>query len=172
MISLESKICRLRALEPSDIELLYLWENDPEVWRVSGSVAPLSRERIAQFIAEQSYDLYATRQMRLIVEAEGVAVGTLDIFDFDPYNLRFGIGILIYAAEHRRRGYARAAIEQLKEYGRESLGIHQIWAEVAADNVASIALFEECGFEVCGRHREWLRRGEEFIDQLDYQLLL
>lgn len=171
-MSNEQPILRLRAMEPSDVELLYAWENDRSVWRVSGTMAPLSRERIAQFIAEQSYDLYATRQMRLIIEVEGVAVGSADIFEFDPYNLRFGIGILIYAAEHRRRGYARAAIEQLKEYGRESLGIHQIWAEVAADNVASIALFEECGFEVSGRHREWLRRGEEFIDQLDYQLLL
>lgn len=171
-MSNEQPILRLRAMEPSDVELLYAWENDRSVWRVSGTMTPLSRERIAQFIAEQSYDLYATRQMRLIIEVEGVAVGSADIFEFDPYNLRFGIGILIYAAEHRRRGYARAAIEQLKEYGRESLGIHQIWAEVAADNVASIALFEECGFEVCGRHREWLRRGEEFIDQLDYQLLL
>lgn len=171
-MSNEQPILRLRAMEPSDVELLYAWENDRSVWRVSGTMAPLSRERIAQFIAEQSYDLYATRQMRLIIEVEGVAVGSADIFEFDPYNLRFGIGILIYAAEHRRRGYARAAIEQLKEYGRESLGIHQIWAEVAADNVASVALFEECGFEVCGRHREWLRRGEEFIDQLDYQLLL
>lgn len=171
-MSNEQPILRLRAMEPSDVELLYAWENDRSVWRVSGTMAPLSRERIAQFIAEQSYDLYATRQMRLIIEVEGVAVGSADIFEFDPYNLRFGIGILIYAAEHRRCGYARAAIEQLKEYGRESLGIHQIWAEIAADNVASIALFEECGFEVCGRHREWLRRGEEFIDQLDYQLLL
>lgn len=171
-MSNEQPILRLRAMEPSDVELLYAWENDRSVWRVSGTMTPLSRERIAQFIAEQSYDLYATRQMRLIIEVEGVAVGSADIFEFDPYNLRFGIGILIYASEHRRRGYARAAIEQLKEYGRESLGIHQIWAEVAADNAASIALFEECGFEVCGRHREWLRRGEEFIDQLDYQLLL
>ena len=49
--------CRLRALEPSDIELIYLWENDPEVWRVGGTTAPLSYQRIAQFVEEQNYDL-------------------------------------------------------------------------------------------------------------------
>ena len=43
---------------------MYLWENDPEVWRVGGATAPLSLERIAQFVEEQSYDLYATKQMR------------------------------------------------------------------------------------------------------------
>ena len=164
--------CRLRALEPSDVELLYLWENDPEVWRVGGTTSPLSYQRIAQFVEEQSYDLYATRQMRLVVECEGIAVGTLDIFDFDPQHLRFGIGILIYAPEARRKGYARAAIEAVKTYARDTLVLRQIWASVAADNEASIALFEGCGFELCGRRRAWLRRHDGYTDQLEYQFIL
>ena len=164
--------CRLRALEPSDVELLYLWENDPEVWRVGGTTSPLSYQRIAQFVEEQSYDLYATKQMRLVVECEGIAVGTLDIFDFDPQHLRFGIGILIYAPEARRKGYARAAIEAVKTYARDTLALRQIWASVAADNEASIALFEGCGFELCGRRRAWLRRHDGYTDQLEYQFIL
>ena len=164
--------CRLRALEPSDVELLYLWENDPEVWRVGGTTSPLSYQRIAQFVDEQSYDLYTTKQMRLVVECEGIAVGTLDIFDFDPQHLRFGIGILIYAPEARRKGYARAAIEAVKAYARDTLVLRQIWASVAADNEASIALFEGCGFELCGRRRAWLRRHDGYTDQLEYQFIL
>ena len=164
--------CRLRALEPSDIEPMYLWENDPEVWRVGGTTSPLSLERIAQFVEEQSYDLYATKQMRLIIEAEGIAVGTIDIVDFDPQHLRFGIGILVYAPEARRKGYARAAIEAVKRYARETLALKQIWASVAEDNEASIALFEDCGFELCGRRKAWLRRHDGYIDQLEYQCIL
>ena len=162
----------MRALEPSDVELLYLWENDPEVWRVGGTTSPLSYQRIAQFVEEQSYDLYTTRQMRLVIECEGIAVGTLDIFDFDPQHLRFGIGILIYAPEARRKGYARAAIEAVKTYARDTLVLRQIWASVAADNEASIALFEGCGFELCGRRRAWLRRHDGYTDQLEYQFIL
>ena len=161
--------CRLRALEPADVDLLYLWENDPEVWRVGGTTSPLSYERIAQFVEEQNYDLYATRQMRLVVECEGVAIGTLDIVDFDPQHLRFGIGILIYAAEARRKGYARAAIEAVKRYARETLALKQIWASIAADNEASIALFEGCGFTLCGTRKSWLRRHDGYVDQLEYQ---
>ena len=164
--------CRLRALEPSDVELLYVWENDPEVWRVGGTTSPLSYQRIAQFVEEQSYDLYTTKQMRLVVECEGIAVGTLDIFDFDPQHLRFGIGILIYAPEARRKGYARAAIEAVKTYARDTLVLRQIWASVAADNEASIALFEGCGFELCGRRRAWLRRHDGYTDQLESQFIL
>lgn len=164
--------CRLRAIEPGDIDKIYLWENDPEVWRVSGTTAPLSLQRIAQFIEEQNYDLYATRQMRLVIECDGTAVGTLDIVDFDPQHLRFGIGILIYAPEARRRGYATAAIEAVKRYARETLVLKQIWASIAADNRASIALFEDCGFTHCGTRKSWLRRYDRYIDQLEYQCLL
>ena len=159
-------------MEPSDIEPMYLWENDPEVWRVGGTTAPLSMERIAQFVEEQSYALYATKQMRLIIECEGIAVGTLDIVDFDPQHLRFGIGILIYAPEARGKGYAHAAIEAVKTYARETLVLKQIWASVAADNRASIALFEGCGFELCGRRKAWLRRHDSYTDQLEYQCIL
>ena len=170
MFSIDGAKCRLRALEPSDVELLYLWENDPEVWRVSGTLAPLSLERIARFVEEQSYEILATRQMRLIVEVEGVAVGSVDIYEYDPINRRFGLGILIYA-ERRRQGYARAAIEAVGRYGVETLGIKQMWASIAEDNEASILLFESCGFAQCGRRRAWLRRPSGFVDQLEYQLI-
>ena len=162
---------RLRALEPSDLELLYLWENDPEVWRASGTLSPISRERLARFIEEQNYDLYATRQMRLIIEAEGVIVGSIDIFDFDPQHRRFGIGILIYQESDRRKGYAKEAIETVVEYGRNTLNLKQIWANIAADNIASIALFESCGFSKCAHRKEWINRGGEFIDEVEYQLI-
>lgn len=159
-------------MEPSDIETMYIWENDPEVWRVGGTTSPVSLERLARFVAEQDYDIYASRQTRLVIEAEGIAVGSVDILDFDPQHLRFGIGILIYAPEHRRQGYAHAAIETIKRYARETLMLRQIWASVAADNSASIALFEVCAFEVCGRRKAWLRRPEGYVDQLELQCLL
>ena len=172
MICLDAKICRLRALESADVDLLYIWENDVEVWRVSGTMAPLSYERIARFVQEQDYDLNTTHQMRLMVEVEGRAVGTVDIFDYDPQHQRLGIGVLIYADEDRRRGYARSAIEAIADYARNVLGLRQIWAQIATDNHASISLFESLGFERCGTRRDWLRRGTNYIDLHDYQLLL
>lgn len=172
MLRLDAGRCRLRALEPCDVELLYLWENDPQVWRVSGTAQPLSRERIARYVEEQSYDIYATRQMRLVVEVEGVAVGTVDILEFDPQHLRLGVGVLIYSADDRRKGYARAALSAVADYARKTLGVHQLWASVAADNAPSVALFEGLGYERCGVRRDWLRRGGGYVDVYDYQIIL
>lgn len=168
---MEARNIRLRALEPADLELLYLWENDPEIWRVSETIAPMSRERLAALIRDQVYDLYATRQMRLMIDVDDVAVGCVDLFNFEPLHRRFGVGILIYAEEHRRKGYAREVIEQVKSYARNTLDLKQIWVNIDEDNPASIALFESCGFVLSARRKEWINRAGRFIDELEYQYI-
>ncbi len=162
---------RLRALEPSDLELLYLWENDPEVWRVSETIAPISRDRLAKLIEDQVYDIYASRQMRLMIDVDNVSVGCVDLFNFEPLHRRFGLGILIYASEDRRKGCASRVIEQVKEYARNTLDLKQIWVNIDEDNPASIALFESCGFTLSARRKEWINRGGKFIDELEYQYI-
>lgn len=162
---------RLRALEPSDLELLYLWENDPEVWRVSETIAPISRDRLAKLIRDQVYDIYASRQMRLMIDVDNVSVGCVDLFNFEPLHRRFGLGILIYASEDRRKGCASRVIEQVKEYARNTLDLKQIWVNIDEDNPASIALFESCGFTLSARRKEWINRGGKFIDELEYQYI-
>lgn len=70
MTSLEGRLTRLRAVEPADAELLYMWENDPAVWAVSGTTEPFSREQIERFISRQleGGDLLRTGQLRLMIE--------------------------------------------------------------------------------------------------------
>ena len=94
---LKNHIIKLRALEPEDIDILYRWENDTDVWKVSNTIAPFSKYILRQFIENQKYDIYETKQLRLIIEALETQkpVGTIDLFDIDPYNLRAGVGILI-----------------------------------------------------------------------------
>lgn len=162
---------RLRALEPADLELLYLWENDPEIWRVSATIAPMSREVLSKLISDQKYDLYASRQMRLMIDVDNVSVGCVDLFNFEPLHRRFGVGILIYADEHRRRGYASRVIEQVKDYAHNILDLKQIWVNINEDNPASIALFESCGFVLSARRKEWINRAGKFIDELEYQYI-
>ncbi|MDR0955095.1 MAG: GNAT family N-acetyltransferase, partial [Rikenellaceae bacterium] len=94
MTLLTAENIRLRALEPQDVDLLYTWENDTAVWGVSQTLMPFSRHILGQFIAQQTQDIYQTRQMRLVIEAVEAErpVGVIDLFDFDPYHLRAGVG--------------------------------------------------------------------------------
>lgn len=168
--TIDAGICRLRAVEQSDVEAMYRWENDTEVWRVSGTTAPLSRDQLQRFVDEQRFDIYATRQLRLMIDnQEGRSIGTIDLFDFDPQMRRFGIGILIYEESDRRTGYASAAVDAVKRYGRQTLGIHQIWCTMEASNRASIALFRKAGFEECGRRRDWIWTPDGYRDEIIMQ---
>ena len=91
------------------------------------------------------------RQMRFIIENwERRAVGAIDLFDFEPYHQRAGIGILIHDIEDRNRGYAADAIEALTEYAVAGLGLKQLYANISEDNIYSIKLFEKSGFVKVG----------------------
>ena len=67
---LQGRIVALRAVEPRDVERLYEWENDVEIWAVSGTTEPFSRAQIEQFVERQlaGADLLRTGQLRLMID--------------------------------------------------------------------------------------------------------
>ncbi len=174
-MNIEGAICRLRALEPQDVDVLYSLENDTGLWRVSETMAPFSRHSLMRFIDEQQYDIYASRQQRFVIEADvdgaARAVGAIDLFDFDPQNLRAGVGVVI-SAEYRERGYAKDALNILEYYAKVVLHLHQLWCGIGADNNASIRLFQGAGFVECGRRREWILTADGAIDEILMQKIL
>ena len=171
-MNIEGNLCRLRALEPEDLDAMYGWENDTDSWRVSGTVAPFSRHVLSRLIDEQQFDIYATRQMRLVIESlDGSAVGAVDMFEFDPQNLRAGVGIIV-APPYRKQGFALDALQTLERYVRDVLRMHQLWCSIGADNEASIALFKKAGYAECGRRKEWWLTSTGAIDEVLMQKIL
>lgn len=173
MDKLEGKLVRLRALEPEDVDVLYKWENDTTIWRVSNTVAPFSKYVLRQFIEDQSRDIYETKQLRLIIESIETkqAVGAIDLFDLDPYNLRSGIGILIYEQNDQGRGYASEAITILTLYCFHILMLNQLWCNIPALHQRSLALFKSKGFTTIGLKKEWTRTTADWEDEYMLQLI-
>ncbi|MGV3503953.1 MAG: GNAT family N-acetyltransferase [Adhaeribacter sp.] len=166
---LKSDTLYLRALERSDLDFLFALENDVSVWRVSNTVAPYSREVLEQYLEQAALDIYATRQLRLVVcTPDHQAVGAIDLFDFDPLHLRAGIGILI-REPFRGQGLATRALQLLLAYGAQYLLLHQLYCSVAADNPASLALFRQAGFQQIGTRHHWLRTAQGWVDVIEMQ---
>lgn len=67
---LQGRIVSLRAVEPRDVDLLYGWENDVEIWAVSGTTEPFSRAQMERFVERQmeGADLLRTGQLRLMID--------------------------------------------------------------------------------------------------------
>jgi diamine N-acetyltransferase len=163
----------LRALEPDDLEFLYALENDPDIWGVSDTLAPVSRHVLHEYLEHASADFYVVRQLRLVVTTEisGPPVGVVDLFDFDPLHQRAGVGITILAKE-REKGYAKQALELLKKHARNALRLHQVYATVGVDNTASLSLFASAGFREVGTRQAWLRTPAGWLDAVEWQCLL
>lgn len=166
---IKNDIVQLRIAEPNDADLVYRWENDMEVWRDSETRVPYSMRQIESFLLNNN-DLVSEKQLRIIIEdaKNNTAVGCIDIYDYDEFNSRAGIGVLI-DKKYRGKGYAKNAIKLISDYCFNTLLLNQIYALVLASNLNSVLLFESLGFERCGVKKQWYKTSEGFIDQIEYQ---
>ncbi len=163
----------LRAIEPADIDLLYRWENDSSLWEISNTRMPFSKHLLEQYIQYSSRDIYEQKQLRLIIQnTENKPVGAVDLFDFDPYNQRAGIGILVHDPEDRRHGYAYDTLMGLENYVLETLGIRQLFACVSEENNSSIKLFQKAGYDLTGIKKKWLLTTRGWKDEWFFQKIL
>ncbi len=163
----------LRPLEPEDIELLYKWENDSTLWEYSNSKTPFSKHILRIYIENSFKDIYEAKQIRLIIQTKDKRpVGAIDLFDFDPYHQRAGVGILVYNNEDRGQGFAFDALKALGNYSYNVIGIRQLYANISADNKTSIALFKKAGFIEVGVKKDWLKTTKGWKDELLLQKIL
>jgi len=161
--------------EPADIDIIFRWENDTRIWHLGNTLAPFSKFAIEQFVLNTDNDIFASKQLRLMIDwhssgTDNVTVGSIDLFDFDPFHKRAGIGILI-DEPHRRQGFALEALNLLIDYGFKTLNIHQLYCNIEQDNEESIRLFTKAGFKACGVKKEWLFREGNWKDEMMFQLI-
>ena len=169
---LKNNHIQLRALEPNDLDMLYTWENNPEIWNVSQTLVPFSKFVLHKYLENQHLDIYTTKQLRLvIVDLKNTPVGLIDLFDFDPYNSRAGIGILIADKNNRGQGYSKYALKLFLEYAFNHLGLHQVFANVISDNKISIDLFSSLNFKKIGIKKDWIKKGKSFQDEILFQCI-
>lgn len=160
---------KLRALEPEDLDILYLIENNMEIWNVGVNNVPYSRYALLDYLSNASYDIYKDGQVRFVIEnEEGHVVGIADVYNFEPRHNRAEVGIVVLD-EYRRKGYACDAMTQLLSYAERVLHIYQLYAIVNVNNIPSQKLFANVGFELGGCMKDWLFDGHNYINACLYQ---
>ena len=116
----------LRAIEPEDLDLLYRIENDVKLWNVGATNVPYSRYTLHDYVANSSDDIYADRQVRMMVENEQhQVVGIADVVNFDPSNCRAEVGLIILN-DFRRQGFGSSTLEAVADYALQVLHLHQL----------------------------------------------
>lgn len=171
---MRSENLQLRALEPADIDLLFAWENNTDIWHLSNTITPLSRFALEQYVLNSGNDIFANKQLRLMIDLHQAdpirTIGCVDMFDFDPVNMRAGIGIMIIEPE-RGKGYAGESLDLILDYAFNLLRLHQLYCNVIVSNTTSLELFKKKQFNVIGVKKEWLRSDETWSDEYMLQLI-
>lgn len=163
----------LRALEPEDLELLYEWENNLSYWVISNTLTPFSKFTLKRYLKNSHKNIYETGQLRLMINhtADKMTIGTIDIFDFDPFHKRAGVGILIADENYRKKGYASMSLKCLADYCFKTLQLHQLYCNILGNNCESMELFKKQGFVQCGIKKEWINTSDGYFDEYMFQLI-
>ncbi len=172
MLTLKGENIYLRALEPEDLDFVVEVENTEEFWEVSSTRVPYSRYLIKKYIQNSHRDIFEVKQLRLMIcRTDDKKLGMIDVFDLEPRDRRAALGILIVNKEDREKGYATEVLSLISNYCFSHLGLHQIYANVTTDNLASIKLFEKNNFKKAGIKKDWVLIKGKFKDEILYQLI-
>lgn len=166
----QGKGIRLRAPEPEDLEVMLRFENSTDVWEMSNTTGPYSRFQLKQYIEQTQNDLFADRQLRLMIENEvRQVVGIIDVCYFDPLHNRGEVGIMV-DKEYRGRGIGSTALALLEDHCFRYLGIHQLFAYIAMENLPCRKLFAACGYKESAVLKDWMHTfGGGYTDVLVVQ---
>ena len=162
-----AKIIKLRKLEPSDLPFLYQWENDASVWADGANHNPLSQQDLRDYLASTTGDIYKDGQLRLIIcqndqTSNGLTLGCIDLFDFDPRNRRAALGMYI-APEYRGQGVGKEALRLLEEYAFGFLHLRVLYAVISTKNTACITLYRHAGYTESSVLPNWTLESDAVI---------
>lgn len=173
MLTLKGDKVYLRALEPEDLDFILEVENAEDFWEISATRVPYSRFLIKKYLQNSHRDIYDVKQLRLVIcnRDDDTPIGLIDVFDLEPKDRRAALGIIIVNEENRGKGYGAEVLSLISKYCFTHLGLHQLYANVTADNLTSIKLFEKSNYKSVGTKKDWVLVNGKFKDEILYQLI-
>ena len=131
----------------------------------------LEEDDITEYLSESnSYDSSVRTRIELLLVSYDQPVGFARIDSIRWTNRKASLTIYL-TPENRGRGYGKAALALLIDYGFNKLQFHRLEGEVYEYNLASIKLMDQFGFKLEGRLRQAKNHRGTYHDILVYGLL-
>ena len=143
---LKEKEISLRTLELTDLDFLLNLENDRTLWKVSGTTKSFSEKEISNYISHAKQDIAISEQFRFVIDMDGIAIGCIDLYEYNWIKQRAGVGIVILK-KFRRKGFAKQALKLLIDYAWHELMLKQLHTGIFYENKSSLSLFIAAGFQ-------------------------
>ena len=164
---------RLRALERDDLDSLFRWWNDPDLWELIGSRRRVSGHEELEAWFDGELEKTSPQEGRTFAmdDEEGHLLGTVWYGSFEMGDRQALVGLYIGPEEKRSCGYGTDALRTLLGYLFDELGLHKARLLVQKENAPAIAVYRKLGFADEGVLREHRYYGGKFHDFLTMGLL-
>lgn len=158
--------CVLRPLEPSDLEALYRYKNDPSVAVLLGgfsngySLADL-RDWLEYHRQRKDEVLWAIAHTD-----DNQCIGHVGLYQID-HRIRIAeFAIMIGARAAWGQGVGRACTQFALDYGFQQLNLNRIHLSVLASNERAVRLYRSLGFREEGCLRQAQFKNNQYVDVL------
>ncbi|MBU0743543.1 GNAT family N-acetyltransferase [bacterium] len=172
-LELEARTIVLRRMRPEDAEALYAYRSLPEVSRYQDWL-PASVDEAHELAGAQAGLEPGTPgtwfQFIICRREDGEMVGDCGIRFADQQHRSPELGIALHP-DHRRRGYATAAIQLVIDYLFAELGAHRVAARTDPRNLPAIAVMNRLGLRQEGHFRKSHWQRGEWVDDVSFAML-
>lgn len=153
VLAFEASGVRLRPLAAEDLTVTLAWRNrdDARKWFKTDDLISLEQHR-------GWFERYLLKgdDLVLIVEADGVAVGQVAVYDINQEAGTAEVGRFLVAPEAARKGYLFAACSALVDCCQRELRLRRIYLEVFEHNQRAIRIYHAIGFVETSRENSLL----------------
>lgn len=162
-MNIHGKKVVLRAVEPSDCQMVKEMFNDPEMEKlVVGWSYPISSYAQQKWFENHYND---QNNFRFVIEnKEGEAVGIATLINIDWKNRRATHGLKLAKGENRAKGIGTDVVMAIMRYAFDELGLHRLDGSWLLDNDASRRLFAKCGWTTEGVRKEFIYKNGKYSD--------
>jgi RimJ/RimL family protein N-acetyltransferase len=151
---LSGKKVNLRAVEPSDYELIWRWMNDAETMLYWGR--PGNTVSLAEVARQEESQAARGNSRKYIVETkDATRIGIIDYYDLDWQARSAWVSILIGENAYWGGGFGTDAMRTLLAFLFRQLGLHRVTLTVHESNERAQRSYEKNAFVREGVLREW-----------------
>ncbi|MFC4497164.1 GNAT family N-acetyltransferase [Streptomyces ovatisporus] len=161
----------LRALEPSEAERLWRWNQDPDVMRWMKDGHPQSLAQVRTRLEGRPPNAYGDVLFGIEVLDDAELIGLVRLRDAEPERGCAELDIYLGEKEYWGRGHATDAVRTVCRYGFGKMRLHKISLTVVTENHSAHHVYRKVGFVEEGRLRQVFRRDGEWYDMFTMGLL-
>jgi RimJ/RimL family protein N-acetyltransferase len=146
----------IRPLKENDAKISYLWRNDAEIWKYTGSkptqpiTYEIEKEWIQKVLKREDEIRFA-----ICVGDNNEYVGNVQLTNITKTDAEFHI--FVGNKKFHNKGIGTKATDLILNYSHKVLQLKTVYLFVNKENVTAIKSYKKCGFYEIERNKEQLK---------------